>query len=71
MKDGLGISRGTLQLKPSKWPFKMRSPIGEGALRGLDAVLIVADRRGLLRVGPVGVVAELGGGFGGDTVLTF
>lgn len=25
------------QLKPSKWPLRMRSPMGDGARRGLDA----------------------------------
>ena len=52
------------QLKPSKWPFKIRSPIGDGALRGLAAELTVADRRGLLMI--LGVVDEMGGGLGGE-----
>jgi len=54
------------QLKPSKWPFKIRSPIGEGALAGLVVELIVADLRGLLRRPERGVVQDLGGGLGGD-----
>jgi len=49
--------------------------MGEGALRVFGASLIVADRRGLLLkgafLGVVGLTAELGGGFGGDTDLGF
>lgn len=60
------------QLKPSKWPLRMRSPIGEGALRGFPpSVLIVAERRGLFVKGAVlhvGVTAVFGGGLGGDTI---
>jgi len=51
----------------------MRSPIGDGALRGLDApVLIVAERRGLLTGysdSPIGDIAEFGGGLGGVFTL--
>lgn len=60
------------QLKPSKWPFKIRSPMGDGARRGRpSATLRVADRRGLsLRpngiTGKVGLTAELGGTPGGE-----
>jgi hypothetical protein len=44
------------QLNPSKWPFRILSPMGEGALRGLPASgLRVADRFGLR-----------GDGFGSD-----
>lgn len=60
------------QLKPSKWPLRIRSPIGEGALRGFPpSVLIVAERRGLFVKGAVlhvGVTAVFGGGLGGDTI---
>ncbi len=53
----------------------MRSPIGEGALRGLASRLIVAERRGLppwrvkggsclVSIGEV--TAELGGTLGGE-----
>jgi len=49
----------------------MRSPIGEGALRGFPpSVLIVAERRGLTVKGAVlhvGLTAVFGGGSGGDT----
>jgi len=48
----------------------MRSPIGEGALRGLPpSVLIVAERWGLTVKGAVldvGLTAVFGGGLGGD-----
>ena len=47
--------------------------MGEGALRGLAPVLIVADLRGLLTKEGLegGVTAELGGGLGGDDVFKF
>lgn len=53
----------------------MRSPIGEGARRGLESMLIVADRRGLPPpsrekggscLGSTGLTAELGGALGGE-----
>jgi hypothetical protein len=48
----------------------MRSPIGEGTLRGLPpSVLIVAERWGLFVKGAawdVGLTAEFGGGLGGS-----
>lgn len=61
------------QLNPSKWPLRIRSPMGEGALRGLDSVESVARLpfvRGLCggadaKEGPVGVAAVFGGGDGG------
>lgn len=57
------------QLNPSKWPLRIRSPMGEGALRGLGpSPLRVAERRGLVvngAVREVGLTAELGGGLGG------
>lgn len=50
----------------------MRSPMGEGALRGRPgSMLIVADRRGFVENGtPLGVelTAVLGGGLGGPLV---
>lgn len=56
-------------MNPSKWPLRMRSPIGEGALRGRWASpLRVADLRGLFENGAVravGLTAVLGGGLGG------
>lgn len=62
------------QLKPSKWPLRIRSPMGEGALRGLVApVLMVAERRGLPSGrgdSAIGDIAEFGGGLGGDLALT-
>ena len=47
--------------------------MGEGALRGLAPVLMVADLRGLLTKEGLagGVTAELGGGLGGDDVFMF
>lgn len=56
----------------------MRSPIGEGALRGFPpSVLIVAERWGLFAKGAVlltavwgvGLTAVFGGGLGGDRVV--
>lgn len=48
----------------------MRSPIGEGTLRGFPpSVLIVAERWGLFVKGAalgVGLTAVFGGGLGGD-----
>lgn len=48
-RKGVRWSRsGFLQLKPSKWPLRIRSPIGEGALRGfLPSLQMVAERAGL------------------------
>jgi hypothetical protein len=50
----------------------MRSPIGEGALRGFaPSVLIVAERCGFFAKGAVwgvGLTAVFGGGAGGDVV---
>jgi hypothetical protein len=63
---------GEDQLNPSKWPLRILSPIGEGALRGLvGGTARVADRRGLLTNGApvVGEVAEFGGGLGGFLAL--
>lgn len=59
------------QLKPSKWPLRMRSPMGDGALRGRpSAALIVAERWGLSRPNGrlfwVGLTAVFGGAFGGE-----
>ena len=67
------------QLKPSKWPLRILSPIGEGALRGLPppSALRVAERLGLVPRGvttgslapsPLGLTAVFGGaaGRGGD-----
>ena len=61
------------QLKPSKWPFRMRSPMGEGARRGLVPSIMVAERRGLVSRGrekgldfAMGLTAEFGGGLGGN-----
>lgn len=57
-------------MKLSKWPFRIRSPMGEGARRGLPDSVTVADRFGFLpakdAVGMTGDVdtAELGGGTG-------
>lgn len=57
-------------MKLSKWPFRIRSPIGEGARRGLPDSVTVADRFGFLpaneEVGMTGEVdtAVLGGGAG-------
>jgi len=56
-----------VQLKPSKWPLRIRSPIGEGARRGFSAT--VAERRGFVVKGAplaVGLTAVLGGGLGGE-----
>lgn len=61
-------------MKPSKCPFKIRSPIGDGALRGRASELSVADRRGLLVKGifdAVGLTAVLGGGLGGNLGFAF
>jgi len=59
------------QLKPSKWPLSILSPMGEGALRGRPASgLRVADRFGLRgdglgnACGTEGLTALLGGAFG-------
>lgn len=58
------------QLKPSKCPLRIRSPIGEGARRGLEPSFIVAERRGLVSrekgivLGEV-LTAVFGGGEGG------
>lgn len=56
--------RRAAQLKPSKWPFRMRSPIGDGARggRGVPAAMVFdlrALRMGLPAEGdfmPGGVV---------------
>jgi hypothetical protein len=59
--------RAKVQLKPSKWPLRIRSPIGEGARRGFSAT--VAERRGFVVKGAplaVGLTAVLGGGLGGE-----
>lgn len=48
----------------------MRSPMGEGALRGFSLSVIVVARRGLFVKGialDVGLTAVFGGGLGGDT----
>jgi hypothetical protein len=61
--------RAKVQLKPSKWPLRIRSPIGEGARRGLALSAMVAERRGFVPKGAplaVGLTAVLGGGLGGD-----
>jgi hypothetical protein len=72
MKNEHEMVPGETQLKPSKWPFKMRSPMGEGARRGFVPSLTVAERRGLVSRGrekgcdfAVGLTAEFGGGLGG------
>ena len=61
--DEIAVS---LQLKPSKCPLRIRSPIGDGARRG-RASLIVAERRVLRTMGtvpepftPGGVLARVG-----------
>jgi hypothetical protein len=54
-------------LNPSKWPLRILSPMGDGALRGFAISLIVADRRGLFLNGAVlsvGLTAVFGGGVG-------
>jgi hypothetical protein len=78
MVQEVGEARGrTTQLKPSKWPLRMRSPMGDGALRGRpSAALSVAARRGdrpcaTSRSRPNGVVcvgltAVFGGALGGE-----
>ena len=52
-------------MKPSKWPFRIRSPIGDGARRGRPPSLTVAERRGLVSrekaLDEVGLTAEFGG----------
>ena len=61
--------RAKVQLKPSKWPLRIRSPIGEGARRGLAHSATVAERRGFDEKGAplaVGLTAVLGGGLGGE-----
>jgi hypothetical protein len=61
--------RAKVQLKPSKWPLRIRSPIGEGARRGLALSATVAERRGFVVKGvprAVGLTAVLGGGLGGE-----
>jgi hypothetical protein len=75
------VDRGVVpaaQLKPSKWPLRILSPMGDGALRGLPlSPLRVAERLGLVPRGetagslaplPLGVTVVLGGvaGRGGD-----
>lgn len=60
------------QLKPSKWPLRILSPMGDGARRReLSGLLMVADRRGLRSngtFGATGLTAEFGGGLGIDGV---
>jgi len=61
-----------VQLKPSKWPLRIRSPMGDGARRGFAGSMRVAERRGRESrekgmVLAVGETAVLGGGLGGDT----
>lgn len=71
--------RRAIQLKPSKWPLRIRSPIGDGSLRGLPppSTLNVAERFARAPRGetagsrdpfPAGLTAVLGGvaGRGGD-----
>lgn len=60
------------QLKPSKWPLRILSPMGEGARRLLipSGALMVAARRGLRSnegPGEMGLTAEFGGGLGIET----
>jgi len=75
----LGRTGPATQLKPSKWPLRILSPIGEGALRGLPppSTLRVAERLGLVPRGvtrgilaplALGLTAVFGGvaGRGGD-----
>lgn len=56
------------QLKPSKWPFRILSPIGEGARCGRAEEVVVARlcfvSRGYGRFGAVGLTAVLGGASG-------
>lgn len=50
-------------MKPSKWPFRILSPIGEGALGGRPPLAPrVADRRGLRGVGREAVWEASGDG---------
>lgn len=64
-----------LQLKPSKWPFRIRSPIGEGARLALAGLSTLSVDRLLAPTAPVpatggnlastvGLTAEFGGAVG-------